>query len=358
MITATTQMANAWIFLNEDEPSGTDYNSPNSCYQTLINNHVYQSVNLLFLCFATTKPAANGAGYTIEIGNAGHPNGLTNQDYMKYILRDARAKNPMLKFSLTLNWGDGTLLSNIFPDPANPDQKSAALFAQNVLHYLQENNMDGFDIDWESPISNTTTVTQFKLIFSAIGELFKKQSRKYYLTLSPAEVGNLDADTVNTYFDFINLQLYSGFTFPDNFKRAGVNPDLFAYGAKFESNFQTAQQAYDAAKQAGYNVITNWRLNSTNYVFEQDQQKILSTLVFPDDDVAEDIRQMQEQIKKYGSLTQFGIRIQSIEGPGAKTGNTGYINARTGGKVQQGSMIASWEVGNWGNTMTLTPNPD
>lgn len=26
------KLVNAWIFLNEDEPDGTNYNSPDSCY--------------------------------------------------------------------------------------------------------------------------------------------------------------------------------------------------------------------------------------------------------------------------------------------------------------------------------------
>ena len=73
--------------------------------------------------------------------------------------------------------------------------------------------------------------------------------------------------------------------------------------------------------------------------------------------VAEDIRQMQDQINQYGSLTQFGVRIQTISGPGGQSGGAGYINNKTGGSVQGGEYIASWEIGNWGDTMTIVPNP-
>lgn len=73
--------------------------------------------------------------------------------------------------------------------------------------------------------------------------------------------------------------------------------------------------------------------------------------------VAEDIKQMQAQIAQYGSITQFGVRVQNVEGPGRQEGGAGYINNSTGGSVQGGSMIASWEVGNWGDTMTIVPNP-
>ena len=124
----TTKMVNAWIFLNEDEPHGTTYNSPTSCYQTLIKNNVYQSVDLLYLCFATTIPtsaksipAGDGSSYTIEMGASTHHDGLTNQDYMNYIIRDSKKSNPNIKIAMTLEYGNANVLSQIFPDPANPD---------------------------------------------------------------------------------------------------------------------------------------------------------------------------------------------------------------------------------------------
>ena len=72
--------------------------------------------------------------------------------------------------------------------------------------------------------------------------------------------------------------------------------------------------------------------------------------------VSEDIKQMQAQIEKYDSVTQFGIRVQVIEGQGSQEGNTGSITATSGGKVEGtgGSYDAGWEVGNWGNTLTFT----
>lgn len=73
--------------------------------------------------------------------------------------------------------------------------------------------------------------------------------------------------------------------------------------------------------------------------------------------VNEDVQQMQAQISQYGSVTQFGIRVQSINGPAAQQGDTGYISGKTGGVCTGGSgqYDASWQVGNWGDTMTFTP---
>jgi len=72
--------------------------------------------------------------------------------------------------------------------------------------------------------------------------------------------------------------------------------------------------------------------------------------------VAEDIKQMQAQIAQYASVTQFGIRVQTINGPGTEEGGTGSITAATGGIVSSDGTVydASWEIGNWGDTRTFT----
>src|SRR5215207_8356764 len=115
-MSTSTPMVNAWIFLNEDEPAGTSYDSPDSCYQTLIQNDVYQSVDILFVCFGAVVPAGDGT-YTMQIGDASHPGGLTNQDYLQYVVRDARQNSPDIQIALTMGYGNGSDISQIFPDP-------------------------------------------------------------------------------------------------------------------------------------------------------------------------------------------------------------------------------------------------
>lgn len=282
------QMVNAWIFLNEDEPSGTNYNSPNSSYQRLIQEHVYDAVDLLYLCFfeivptgPDTVPSGDGSSYTLRVGESSHPGGLTNQDYMDFILRDARAQKPDVKIGATLVWGNGPEISQIFSDPQNPDKTSAEKFASNLMKYLEHYGLNAFDLDWEPPLSSATTRQQFQLLVDAIGAQFGAQKTKFYLTLSPASSEHINANAINENVDFINMQLYFSNRVPVWYEEAGVDSDLFAYGAKFESNYQTAQQAYDDnRKNFGYSIFTVWRLNSGNYEFEQDQQKDLHQLVF------------------------------------------------------------------------------
>lgn len=284
------EMVNAWIFLNEDEPSGTTYGSPTSCYQRLIDEDVYQSVDLLSMCFVetvptsdSTVPAGDGSAYTIQMGAYSH-----NQPYMENIIRDAPKNNPDILLGVTLLWGQGNQLSQIFPDPSNPDTKSAEDFAANLVEYLTYYKLRAFCIDWESPLSDETTEDQFSLLIDAIGTAFRKQDVPYYLTIAPASVGTIQskaAMSTNNHVNWLTLQLYSGFTSPDEFTSVGINADLFAYGAKFESEFQTAKGAYEQNNQRyHYPIYTNWRLNSGNYIFEQDQQKELYKLVFSEAD--------------------------------------------------------------------------
>jgi Glycosyl hydrolases family 18 len=295
------RLVNAWILLDENHPPGTNYDSPSSCYQRLIQNDIYQSVDILFVCFvdtiptgANTIPTGNGTSYTVEVAN---------RDYMEKLIRDARKINRNIKIVITLKWDPekGDQISRIFSNHLCTPEVNASNFAKNLMAYLNyknekskfEYNLDGFDIDWEDATCRTTTKKQFKLLINAIRSEFKRHQtdkKYYYLTLSPAEVGNLDVTIVNDNIDFVNLQLYSGFTFPKDFKE--IKSELFAYGAKFEAKeeteekshdgYQSAQDAYkDNGKNYHYTVFTCWRLNSGNYEFEQQQQQLLYRMAKP-----------------------------------------------------------------------------
>jgi hypothetical protein len=284
-----SKSVNAWLYLDEDEPAGTGYTSINSCYQSLVNNLVYTNTDMLFVCFFSVVP--DGKGYfTIEIGNKNsvHPDGSTTQQYLQYTIRDATAQNNGIKILATLNYNDNNL-SQIFS--SNPQQwpVQAANFASNVKNYLQSMQMNGLDVDWEGGFSTAISQEQFSILFKAIRSAFNTSTNGYmYITMCPAEVGNLDVATVNSCFDLVTLQLYSGFTSPSDYTSIGILPQLLAYGAKFESNFQNADQANNAAKagfnyngkQYTYNNITQWRLNSNNYIFEQGQQILLYQLAY------------------------------------------------------------------------------
>ena len=292
MTAATTlpPLCNAWIFLNEDEPNDASgnpvgYNDPSSSYQRLITHKIYGAVDMLCICFAeavqtspTSVPSGTGDSYTLQMGDGQHPGGLTNQDYLTYVIRDARAVNPGVKLLMTLVWGDGNEINAIFQNNGAGDAANAAAFASNLVAYLKYYGLDGFDIDWESPLSDDTSEAHMTALLEAIGDQFSHQSGKYWLTLSPNDAGNLDGATVNANVDFLNLQLY-GAAWPGAFTRIGIDPAKLAYGAKFESGYQNAASAHAAMVAGGYTVATQWRLNSDNFVYEQDQQVALWKLI-------------------------------------------------------------------------------
>jgi len=294
MSTSNEPRVNAWTFLLEDDPSGTSYKTPGSSYQNAVQYDVYQSTDMVSICWvetvptsATTVPAGNGSTYTVQLQQSTHPDGSTNQQYMEWLIQDARAANPNIKLLVMLGYG-ATYITEIFSGDQSQWQQNATDFANNLVAYLQNYGLDGFDVDWESPLSDNGTPQQFALLFTAIRTAFQATGKQYYLTLSPAAVGTLDAPTVNDSFDFVNLQLYSGFTCPEYFTQAGVDASKLAYGAKFEPNggvaYQTAQQAAafyapSCQDQRSYDIFTTWRLNSNNFQYEQAQQMILYQLV-------------------------------------------------------------------------------
>lgn len=318
---------NAWTYLDEDDPSGTGYTSPNSSYQSLINNRVYAACDMLCVCFFTTVQDPVTQQWSINIGNATtkHPDGSTTAQYLQYTIRDARAQNPGIKVLATLNYEDNTL-SQIFSANSSQWQADANTFAANLKAFLIANQMDGFDIDWEGNFAYSITTQQFQILFTAIRSAFNTGSSQYfYLTLSPASVGNLDATTVNTCFDFVTLQIYGGAA-PFQYLSAGIAPQLLAYGAKFEADGPGTQQGDQTANEAingmaagfndqathyTYTVSTQWRLNSSNYENEQGQQLLFYNLyyqnpVIPFDDTA--------IIAKAGNppITQFIVRHGNV----------------------------------------------
>jgi len=331
---------NAWIFLNEDEPPGTTYSSPDSCYQTLIRYKVYNSVDFLGLAFFEVV-AASGGGSTIQVGAASH-----NQSYLNSILADARQVNPNIRFLATMVYSGANTLASVFAAGGNP-QTQATEFANNLVAFLQSTGMNGMDVDWEPDVSNDMTQAQFKVLFSTIRQVFDQQPVKYYLTMAPAwATSTIDYPTLNSAFDLISPQFYDGTPIND-FLNAGMAPDKIGYGAQFEPGNTapnaSAQQVWGAVANGfsfknvpySYLDIFMWRLNSGNFQFEQAQQMILYQLGNPPVSNAFDDSPI---VGAAGNPTisqltiRFGEVLNAIQAVNTGTGpyNTGTQNTGTG----------------------------
>lgn len=263
----------AWID-SELHPTGaTTPASPNSNFVSMRLNNVYKSLD--YLCIAW---------YGVDMTNPNQPTISTGNKGLQMIVTNAKTQNSDIKLFATLAFTD-EILSNLQTIIDNPTTLQA--FATNIATYLGNNNMNGFDIDWESPISYLSS-TQSSAWLKALRQAF---GSTYYISISPAVADNLDGNTVNNTCDIINLQNYSGFTNPDDFVNIGIDPSLLGFGAKFETsggspyqNAFLAYQQYEAGFTANgntypYNTICNWRLDSDDWAFEQGQQLLLSMYI-------------------------------------------------------------------------------
>jgi hypothetical protein len=270
---------NAWIFLEEDDPAGSNYNTPGSSYQNAVVNGVYAYVDILSICWVNT--VFNGPSYSIELQTSTHPGGSTNLDYMQWLIADARAANPAIKIIAMMGYGSNEI-TQLFTGPESGWQQVADQYAQNIVAYLQHYGLDGLDVDWEPAFSSDTSPAQFAMAFTAIGEAFQAQATPLILAMGPSTAENLDSGTVNAYFDFLSLQVYGGAS-PGSFTGIGIEKSLLYYGAKFEPDggvpYQDAPGAYKAFVSGGYTGVTQWRLNSNDFQYEQAQQMILYQMV-------------------------------------------------------------------------------
>ncbi|MBK8855965.1 MAG: hypothetical protein IPN10_18130 [Saprospiraceae bacterium] len=262
----------AWID-SELHPTGaTSPASSNSNFMSMKLNNVYAGLD--YLCIAW---------FGVDMSNPKQPTINTGNTGLSMIVSDAKSQNPGIKLFATLAFST-QILNELRIIINNPTLLQA--FATNIASFLSNNNMDGFDIDWEDPISELKP-TECALWLNALRTAF---GNNRYISISPATYVGLDANAVNSNCDVINLQNYSGFTFPEQFVQHGINPALLGFGAKFETTgngdpnpYQNAFEAYNEYTAGfttngihyAYNTICNWRLDSDDWAFEQGQQLLL-----------------------------------------------------------------------------------
>lgn len=288
-----------------------------------IDSRVYKSVDMLSMGFPeTAKVSAAQKQWPTPPPYPEHYI-LQDQTWLPDAVSAARAGNENIKLLVLLNYGVSGMLSQIFSGSTDvPTMKAdAKAFAENLVCYLDHYGLNGFDIDWEPDTSGSTTQQQFVILFEAVRAAFgPRGASHYYLAFSPAPTTNLSpatvggvvyapGKTINEVFDIVTLQnYYAGDdpSYPSQFTDSpvGIHADLIAFGAKFESNsaydptpFQGAQSGLGGRKSAfevfsqgvsqnpkvPYLGVTQWRLNSGNYQWEQANQMMLFRLTRPSD---------------------------------------------------------------------------
>lgn len=145
--------------------------------------------------------------------------GKSIEDYQMAELKKAKQVNPNLKVSVAVGgWGgDG------FSDAAlTPESREK--FANSVVNYIQQYDLDGIDIDWEFPVqggwgaikSRPEDKQNFTLFMAALreklDELGLAQNKHYLLTYAANTqqwaIDNLEFDKVVPLVDAIYLMAY------------------------------------------------------------------------------------------------------------------------------------------------------
>jgi hypothetical protein len=343
----------AWI-TSELHPAGATYSSPNSNFSSVKLNGIYASLDYMSIGW-----------FGIDMSNPSSPTLQTSNPYLANQVADARAQNPdIILFGLL------AYTSEILTDLQTiiGDATLLTTFANNVASYLGENNLNGFDIDWEQPTSSLTQA-QCAAWLNALGTAF---GDTYYLALSAStnqygNVQNLDANAVNANVDVFNVQSY--WSDPTQFIQHGINPALLGFGAYFESGITAMQAAksYTAGitykgQVYPYNTMISWRLDSSNWPFEQSQQLLLrpymtgqpSYILFDDGKI---IQQQTTATKMSSVVIRSGNVVDAIQTTNASSDGSYVVQLLQHGgdggtsnpPIQLSSGLSSFQyvTGNW-----------
>ena len=137
--------------------------------------------------------------------NADWTNLTKMTNYVNNYIKD-KAKKAGTKIVISVNQGESGAFSAV---SANPELRKK--LANNILKVIQDLELDGIDIDWETPSS--TEATNFTLLMKDIYETVKTSNQNYLVT---AAIGGgkwappkYDLTNSKNYLDYINLMTYS-----------------------------------------------------------------------------------------------------------------------------------------------------
>ena len=228
----------------------------------------FDKVDYLYVAFAHTYIDDNGKPY-IDFEHLDiQPR---EPERFSELAEFARAMNPDIKIILSLGWtSDHKDLPPILKDPS--------YYATTVVKLLQDHDLDGFDIDYES--TGLSSKDDFNTIVEAIGDALAvasgERGSKYLFTMSPAltdwrDSQNVDGSTANKYFDFVNLQLSAS---PEWAQELGIDKSKITLKVSSESidEWQTRSNQETLRRQArtifedDLAGIYGWRLDNDTTV--------------------------------------------------------------------------------------------
>jgi len=265
-------IAAAWMYMADDQA----YNTIPPSW----SNIDFKVVDVLFV-----GPFGVQADGTFGLYNTPATGDLATR--FKWILKTARAQNPKIRIIASQWWGDG---SGKWGNPLSVLSGDAAVskYTDSVASLLQSylnvsGGIDGYDIDYEDNNVFDRIPAIVSQIRSKIDALGQANGRRLYETVSPATTRYVKEIVPS--LDFVNMQTYAGSygLTPPNFTALGLKSQQLLYGICPETNCGTRSVADVEAqyKQYGLAGIHLWRLNSDNYVYENQVQAQVYKFLHP-----------------------------------------------------------------------------
>lgn len=166
---------------------------------------------------------------------------IDNPDRLRQMV-ELKKKNPSLHVLVSVGgWGSGRF-SEMAADPAN-----RKAFAQDCKRIVREYGLDGIDIDWEYPTSNTAGISSSpedtKNFTLLMHDLRKALGRKRDLTLATVCSANyIDFPAILPYVNFVNVMAYDMASAPKH--HAALHKSAI-------SGWMTSSSAVEAHLKAG-----------------------------------------------------------------------------------------------------------
>jgi len=155
----------------------------------------YDKFDIIYVAFAHIDPITHRLDFETKVGKDIERQRL---EILKANTQALRAAGK-LKLVISLGWGEqeaigGVPLIEIYIDTVAP----------SVRQFVEQNGLDGFDIDYEFP--QFTSTEKFMEVAVKIRAALGPD---YLFTITPNNTTNLDGATLNTYFDYVNAQSYN-----------------------------------------------------------------------------------------------------------------------------------------------------
>ncbi|KAI7777774.1 hypothetical protein LA080_003051 [Diaporthe eres] len=294
-----------------------------------------------FFVLPRQDPATGNTTYKFGLQDGEADNGWLGryENRYKWVVAEARTQNPRIRIIAGMMMHTDSKVNPLHIDDLGVLQtpESRTEFATSVKELLLEKSketylnsagvavparIDGFDIDLEDgnlqPYLPEFLAKQ-RSAFDSVGP-----SQKLYLSVTPAWTDCLD-NSCPASLDYLNMQNYDGGrgTSPEDYR--GVMPALqyaqMLWGMSLESpgELNTCTSVGDAVgrcKNLGLGGVMTWRLNSSNWVYQE-----------------------MLQIQLYAEVKDIAYPVE--------LGDLVSKGWQTGGKDADGNPISPWTEQDW-----------